>query len=229
MLLEHQSGWIEVIVGEETKKDRLRNFIAVPSSYLIGDTFIEEDTFCEEVASTAPSSKENQSSAKSISAEKKFRQTIGTVFYWYCELCCIPNPFIQEACIKCKRERKHGIDSFGKPSALLELVENICATAVGAEAIRSIPPIQRRSIPPQVIDAVVIMSRGSPGGKAKVLNMSTLLPIDSVFYWQCLHCTMENSFRRWSCNTCKRKVRNSYVILFLPNMFHNAHNTAFNI
>lgn len=229
MLLEHHSGWIEVIVGEETKKDRLGNFMAVPSSYSIGDIFKEEEIICEEVAVTAPLSKENQSSARSTSAQKKFRQTIGAVFYWYCEVCSIPNPFVQEACIKCKQERKHGKDSFGKPSALLELVENICAAAVGAEAIRSIPPIQRRSIPPQVIDAVEMMSRGSPGGKAKSLNISTLLPIDSVFYWQCLHCTMENSFRRWSCNTCKTKVRNSYVMFFLLNVFHNTHYTAFNI
>jgi hypothetical protein len=207
VLLENHSGWVEVIVGEETKKDRLGNFVVVPSSYSIGDSF-NDDIVCEEVTTAMPLAKESQVSSKTASAEKRFRQTIGTIFYWYCDLCDVTNPFVNENCGKCKQKRRRGKDcSFGKPSALLELVEHVCAVDGGVEAIMDIPPIHRRSIPPQVIDTVRKMSCGSLSEKAKLLSMSTPVPVDSIFYWQCPHCTMQNSFRRWSCITCKRKVR----------------------
>lgn len=203
--MENSKGWVEVIVGEDTKRDRLSNWLVVPfpSRYSIGDV-CPDDIFVNSECNTSQPSSKDKDTPSSSNAEKKIRLNLANVFYWYCSPCDCYNAFVETKCKNCRKDRKIG--HYGTPSALLEIVENLCIVDnTTADVIKDIPAINRQSIPRQVV-SYVQASRGTEAKDLKPIDIHSHLGLETLFYWQCQHCTMENSFRLWSCKTCKRKV-----------------------
>ena len=151
--------------------------------------------------STVPS-KDKPRSGQTGSSDNKIPTE--SIFYWYCNPCKIPNSFLRKSCNGCKKERE---SSRSTPSALLELAENMCIVDGDKEASQGILSLYRQSIPPYVLNVVQNMLHGPVESNGRKLNMEASLPADAIFCWQCSYCTMDNSYKRWSCGACKKKVR----------------------
>lgn len=197
------SGWVEVMFGEETRKDRSAQYFVVPQSYEIGDVAIDLDFSIDSVDIKIETKQPKDKPRQILSNKSDKKLSVGSVFYWFCEPCRTPNEFLRKNCKSCDIDRNASKSS---PSALLELVENVCIADDTNEAEKGIPPVHRQSIPPGVVTVVQNLLTGNDGTTNTSLNMETILLLDSVFYWQCVHCTFSNSFRRWSCKACRQKV-----------------------
>lgn len=194
--MENQAGWVEVMVHGITKKDRLGTFVAVPSNCTVGTTAKLE---------TSPTlqPKEKQKTASSSSAPE-VKLPIESLFYWYCNHCQISNSLLSRTCQVCKEKRD---PSRSTSSALLGFVENASQFYGEGEAHNVTPYVHQRSIPLQIQKFIQRVRKCSSDSEIARLTTPPPLHADTVFYWQCSHCTMDNSFKRWSCAACKRKVR----------------------
>ena len=195
----------EVIVGGEIKKDRVGNFAVVPQSYSIGSFATDLEILCDKTSKSSEVTKSKEKHNQTVQSHNAVDNKIvlGSIFYWFCQPCKISNEFLQNRCKGCGQYRT-SIETHS--SALLELVENVCLAHGEAEAKNGIPLIHRRSIPAGIVEAVLAQSQNKP---VQVINMETQVMPDSVFYWECSHCTFNNTFRRATCKTCKRKVKSS--------------------
>lgn len=191
--------------GKETKKDRASTYIAISPTYVVGKC-AGDLKISETVNQPSPSAKE-----RSRPANTDLKMHTDNIFYWYCKPCKIANSFSMAACSNCEKQRTN---YRSQPSAMLELAENICIANQGDDIKQVIPPIYRRSLPISILRIVQQMHEGN---MSKVGLSSDPMNPDTFFYWQCSHCTMENSYKRWSCGTCKLKVREkaSHVACYL--------------
>ena len=169
--------------GKETKKDRPSTYIAISSSYVVGKR-AGDLKISETVNLPSPSAKD-----KSRAANADFKLHTKDIFYWYCKHCQNSNSLSMAACTNCGEPRTN---LHSQPSAMLELAENICIANQGDDIIQDIPPIYRRSLPTSIIRIVQQMRMG----KMSKVGEPSLDPAnpDTYFYWQCSHCTMENSY-----------------------------------
>jgi hypothetical protein len=200
---ENNYGWVEVDVGGGViKKDRTGKFVAVSSKYTVGECMKDDMEASEEGGTKVKRSQQGQRE------RIRYKETcsIRSVFYWYCRSCKVTNQFVEEMCKICKQRRVPGTQQMGIPSCLLEIVENACLVSTGDDETRENKTIDQSFIPQSVKRSVEYILQDDYVTAKKIVKMSPPLPMDSVFYWKCSHCTMDNSFKRWSCNVCKRKV-----------------------
>lgn len=202
-----KKGWVEVIIGEEVYKQRLGKLVVVPSTYSNGDVIDGSITIAtNDKSSQYPIKKDKSKSTHSSSPEKKSNIPISSLYYWFCEQCKIHNVFNERSCRKCDTVTKGGRDS--TPSALLQLVEKVCEGANDEDQDLScyIPEIHLPSVPKDVVDAVRALNNNR---ETKFDSNAITLSLENLFFWRCNYCTMDNSFKVWSCKTCKKKVRKS--------------------
>ena len=211
-----KKGWVEVIIGEEVYKQRLGKLVAVPLTYSNGDIIDESITIAtNDKSSQYPSKKDKNKCSPASSPEKKSQIPISSLYYWFCEPCRIPNVFNEKSCRKCNTVRKGGRDS--TPSALLELVEKVCegASDVDQDLSCYIPEIHIPSVPNNVVDAVRALKSNR---ETKFVSSSVTLSLEKLFFWRCKYCTMDNSFKVWSCKACKKKVRKFVPLLIVDRL-----------
>jgi hypothetical protein len=178
--------------------------VAVSPKYAVGE-------YMKDIEVPVESKKVILAQSQIDSTRCKESCTIGSIFYWYCRLCKVTNEFIVEMCKNCKQRRAPGTQQVGIPSCLLEIVENICVVSNANTVNQENKIIDQSYIPQNVIRSVEGILRGDYMTAKKLVNMSSPLSYDSIFHWKCSHCTVDNSYRRWSCNVCKRKVSQDYA------------------
>ena len=206
-----KKGWVEVIIGEEVYKQRLGKLVVVPSTYSNGDFIDESITIAaNDKSSQHPIKKDKSKCTPTSSPEKKSHIPISSLYYWFCEPCKIHNVFNERSCRKCDTVTKGGRDS--TPSALLQLVEKVCegASDVDQDLSCYIPEIHLPSVPKDVVDAVRALKNNR---ETKFDSNTVTISFENLFFWRCNYCTMDNSFKLWSCKTCKKKVRKSVLLL----------------
>lgn len=209
VLDENNFGWVEVDVGGGViKKDRTGKFVAVSSKYTVGECMKDDLEASEEGGTKVKRSQQGQRDGI------RYKETcsIGSVFYWYCRSCKVTNQFVEEMCKNCKQRRVPGTQQMGIPSCLLEIVENACLVSIGDDGRRENKTIVQPFIPQSVKRSVEHILQDDYTTAKKIVKMSPPLPMDSVFYWKCSHCTVDNSFKRWSCNVCKRKKTDDAIL-----------------
>lgn len=213
-----KKGWVEVIIGEEVYKQRLGKLVVVPSTYSNGDVIDENITIAtNDKSSQHPSKKDKSKCSPSSSPEKKSQIPISSLYYWFCEPCKMHNVFNERLCRNCNTVTKGGRDS--TLSALLQLVEKVCEGANDDDQDLScyIPEIHLPSVPKDVVDAVRALKKNR---ETKFDSSSVTLSLEKLFFWRCNYCTMDNSFKVWSCKTCKKKVRKSVPLLIFDRLVH---------
>lgn len=181
----------------ESKKGRTTNYVVVPSSYKVGDV----------------GPRIQISSRESITVEKRKdcikKMDVGTdgklsfedVIYWFCGVCKERIDFDSACCPICQRSKR---DSSSISSVLLEIAENVCIAHDNQNTLPLLPALYRKCIPREVLSRVQMVVQGRRNKTTEEFTFH--YDLDSLFYWQCHECTMSNSFRRWTCLACKKKV-----------------------
>jgi rubrerythrin len=199
VLLEHSSGWLELNVGSgESKKGRISHYIAVPRSYNVGDVGPTIEIVKQESVSVQ---KMKDTAKKRDIGTADAKLSFHDVIYWFCGPCQTRIVFDSNVCPSCQRSK---MEPSSIKSVLLEIAENICIAHDNQETLPLLPALYRKCIPDEVLGRV---QKALQGRKNEATHDSAFYyELDNLFYWQCNECTMTNSFRRWSCLACKKKV-----------------------
>ena len=182
----------------ESKKGRISHYIAVPGSYNVGDVGPTIDIVNQETVSVQ---KITDTAQKIYIGTADTKLSFHDVIYWFCGPCKTRIVFDSNICPSCQRSK---MEPSSITSVLLEIAENICIAHVDQDTLPLLPTLYRKCIPDEVLGKV---QKAVQGRKHEATHDSAFnYELDTLFYWQCDECTMSNSFRRWSCLACKKKV-----------------------
>lgn len=160
----------------------------------------------DEYCSTKPPSTTLRKLPTTIREENRI--SIDNFFYWRC-VCKAINKYTDTKCAACDCRRSESCS----PSALLDMAEHaVNASTTYEEVLESVPLIHSSSLPK------IVLKNLMPSTTSLEISPSPFR-LDDYFYWNCYSCTMTNSYKRVSCEACKKKVRDydmfdCYLLLF---------------
>ncbi len=192
-----------MIEGENVRKGRVGDYFLVSDDYKIGEELLVSDECITDNATSSEvsvlSAVDNSPTPAVSCSTSEPRTTLASLFYWQCDECTHKNIFIDRTCTKCCTKRNER----SIPSALLKLTEEATESADSLEEARNnIAEAHRGCIPHDVLYEC-FHKTNSPKIRSTMQNPR---PIGKFFYWNCGFCTMQNSYKVYTCKCCSQKV-----------------------
>jgi len=247
IIMEHDYGWVEAIIGGVLQKARHRNFVVVPSDYRIGQRIDADIPLPGETGIIQklpnrinrlqrsngiinPGTRPDVGMITTNGVRCKIAttppMTLDSFFYWGCSSCDDMNVFTIEQCRVCRERRNPQCQS----SALLEIAEKAVEFSSSIQdAIDSVPTVHRKSIPSSIL-SYLLTRKGISVDESQSSDKRSHSVLESYFYWDCNVCTMTNSYKRLSaCQACGQKRNSKSDFSALLQIAHEATRDAMSV